>query len=123
MTRKRHVLVFGEQRNSDRIFLDRWSGSDNSNPPNIRDKEYTDEVYNQRKLFGPLDISEVQDAIVDTINEWVLQSKNDNAKVTFCCMGCGNTWDTLESAKADLAVSGGCPTCSDCIVLGLDTDE
>lgn len=43
-------IVFGEQRNSDNIFLDVWESHVTTNPPTV--ENFTDEAYDKRQYFG-----------------------------------------------------------------------
>jgi hypothetical protein len=47
-------IVFGENRNSDDIFIDSWVGPLDFNSPNVND--LTDETYKKRKYFGLRDV-------------------------------------------------------------------
>jgi hypothetical protein len=118
-TEYRHILVFGEHRNSDAIFLDTWSGTDDINPPHHTNIEFTEQVYKLRKFFGPFAMTPVHDAIVDTINEWTHRIKRENSKVVISCLGCGEVYD-LESARASLIEYDGCEICTDSIALSLE---
>lgn len=46
----RLVIVFGECRNSDRIFVDTWSDRCSLDPPRLED--FTDAAYEKRQMFA-----------------------------------------------------------------------
>lgn len=63
-------VVFGENRNSDSIFVDTWVGSAPFNSPTVAD--FTDEAYEKRKFFPLKDIMKAVDYINTLMEDHVI---------------------------------------------------
>ena len=59
------VIVFGEQRNSDEMFVDRWKADPTFNPPTLADMPGY--AYDDRKHFPYGATREVYDYIVGLV--------------------------------------------------------
>jgi hypothetical protein len=70
LLKKQLNIVFGENRNSDNIFIDRWISDLTFNPPTVQD--LTDEAYGNRKFFNYNQEKETALFIDDLISSFVL---------------------------------------------------
>lgn len=59
------VVVFGEERRSDAIFVDTWATEHPFDPPSVED--FTDEVYAKRVAFGPSQLHQAEQHIIKTL--------------------------------------------------------
>lgn len=66
----RLVLVFGEQRNSDSIFLDKWKDKSSWTSPPTTD-DFTEEAYGKRRYFGYGECGKAAIAIIDDIRSYL----------------------------------------------------
>ncbi len=67
---RRLVLVFGEARGSDSIFLDKWTDSGvDINPPTHDD--FTDEAYKQRRHFPYGAVRKTAEAVIKEIRKFL----------------------------------------------------
>ncbi len=68
--KKRLVFTFGEQRNSDSIFLDKWEDDDSwVQPPTL--ENFTDETYKKRRYFEYGECGKTALAIVNDIRSYL----------------------------------------------------
>ena len=61
-------IAFGECRNSDQIFLDKWDKYTGVNPPTVAD--FTEEGYANRQYFAYMDIVGVTEKIKEMVEEF-----------------------------------------------------